>query len=168
MTIAPSAGSLAELLPGSWHIGATNFPMWLRGDRLTPTLTYAVRSEQPLKLLDTVTYTTPGGVQKTIVGVDTYRGDGSDAAGFVWRGRGLLFPFASHWKVEGVGPSDEFVVTRFSKSLVTPAGVDIMVRDGARLDAQELRTIVATSPGEFGLAPEDLASLTWLELPATE
>jgi len=167
MTIAPSAGSLAELLPGSWHIGATNFPMWLRGDRLSPTLTYTIRSEQPLKLLDTVSYSTPGGAQKSIVGIDTFRGDGTDAAGFVWRGRGLLFPFASRWKVEGIGPSHEFVVTRFSKSLVSPAGVDIMVRDGARLDAQELRTIVATSPGEFGLAPEDLASLTWLELPTT-
>ena len=162
MTIAPSAGSLGELLPGSWHIGATNFPMWLRGDRLNPTLSYEVRSEQPLKLTDTVTYSTLAGAQKSIAGVDTLRGDG-----FVWRGRGILFPFASHWTVEGVGPSDEFVVTRFSKSLVTPAGVDIMVRQGARLDSQELRTIVATSPGEFGLTPEDLATLTWLELPAT-
>jgi hypothetical protein len=167
MTIAPSAGSLGELLPGSWHIGATNFPMWLRGDRLNPTLTYQVRSEQPLKLLDTVTYTTPTGAQKSISGVDTLRGEGSDRAGFVWRGRGILFAFSSHWTLEGVGPSGEFVVTRFSKSLVTPAGVDIMVRHGAPLDSQELRRIVATSPGEFGLTPEDLATLTLLELPAT-
>ncbi|MBK4346557.1 hypothetical protein [Lacisediminihabitans changchengi] len=162
MTFVPSAGSLAELLPGSWHIGATNFPMWLRGDRLNPTLSYEVRSEQPLKFLDTVTYSTRAGVRKSIVGVDTLRGDG-----LVWRGRGILLPFRSHWKVEGTGPSDEFVVTRFSKSLVTPAGVDIMVRHGARLDSQELRTIVATSAGEFGLTPEDLATLTWLELPAS-
>jgi hypothetical protein len=85
MPLAPDAAALAALLPGTWRIGATNFPMWLRGDRLRPYFRYDLKTADPLVLDDVVGYTTADGVEKTIVGVDRMRHDG-----FVWRGAGLL------------------------------------------------------------------------------
>lgn len=152
----PEGGSPAESLPGTWSIGATNFPMWLTGDRLSPTITYRVRREVPLELNDRVSYFTAGGIEKNIDGVDRLRGHD-----FIWRGKGLLALFASRWRVIGAAGDGAFVVIRFSKSLATPAGVDILVRDG--LPPDELRRLVAVDPDGVGLTHEQFASLTWLE-----
>ena len=52
-------------------------------------------------------------------------------------------------------------VIRFEKSVVTPAGVDVVVGEG--VDASELRTVIAADPASFGLTLEEFASLTWLD-----
>jgi hypothetical protein len=151
--------TFADLLPGDWAIGATNFPMWLDGSRLSPKFSYELLAEDPLELGDRVSYVTASGKAKTIVGVDRLRGDE-----FVWRGKGLLAAFTSRWSVAGVGPDGRFLVIRFSKSIATPAGIDIVVAAG--VDSHGLRTLVASAAHEYGLSPEEFASLTWLELPA--
>ena len=75
--------------------------------------------------------------------------------------RGLFVK--SHWEVAGVRQG--LVVLRFEKSVVTPAGVDVIVAEG--LDATELRSVIAADPASFGLSIEEFASLTWLDhLPA--
>jgi hypothetical protein len=153
---APWGRSLAELLPGTWAVGATNFPMWLKGDKFSPTFSYELRRDSPLELTDRVSYFTSSGEEKSIVGVDRLRG-----AEFTWRGRGLLGLVVSRWSVIGAAPDGIFVVIRFSKTFATPAGVDIVSREG--LHSDELRTLVARSPEQFGLTHEEFASLTWLE-----
>ena len=155
MFSARPASSLHELLPGTWTIKATNFPMWLTGDRLEPRFSYGLVSENPFVLTDTVSYSTPAGETKTIVGTDREAGDG-----FVWRGKGLMRLFASHWSVSGASPDGDVLVVRFEKTLATPAGLDVIVREG--VEVRELRATVARNTEHFGLEPEDLASLTWL------
>ena len=146
---------LAELLPGSWSIVATNFPMWLSGKRSHPRFSYALVSADPLVLGDDVSYLDADGKDRHILGRDVLRGDE-----FVWRGRGALGVIASRWSVAGCSDDGEVVAIRFSKSLATPAGVDIIVREGA--NQPEVRAVVANASEQFGLTPEGLGSLSWL------
>lgn len=146
---------LAEILPGTWRVAATNFPMWLRGDRLQPQFTYGLVSASPLTLTDSVGYVTPEGEQKEVVGKDTYR-----RGEFRWRGKGLLSVASSRWHVSGADEARTLLVIRFSKSLVTPAGIDIVIREGS--EHPHLRRVVASTTEELGLSPEDFASLGWL------
>jgi hypothetical protein len=147
---------LLDLLVGEWMIGATNFPMWLNGSRLSPTFEYGLRGESPLVLDDTVAYLTADGARKTITGVDRWRGDR-----FVWRGTGLLRLFTSGWTVAAASDEKDFAVIRFTKSLATPAGVDVIARAG--VTPHDLRTAVAADPERFTLGHEEFAGLTWLE-----
>lgn len=150
----PADSALAELLPGSWTVAATNFPMWVSGERRHPRFTYRLLSRTPLVLSDDVSYA-EGGIDKHIRGRDTLRGDG-----FVWRGRGLLAIATSRWSVAGRSEDGTVVTIRFSRSLATPAGLDVIVREGT--EHAELRAMIARSTEGFGLTPEDFASLSWL------
>jgi len=150
-----SESDLARVLPGSWVIAATNFPLWLSGKRLNPTLSYETLVESPLVLKDTVAYTTDEGVEKTILGKDSYNG-----RGFTWRGRGLLGLVPIHWAVTGVDSTGTVVTIQYDRSLVSPAGIDILTPVG--VEVPEVRSIIATDAAAFGLSLEGFASLTWL------
>jgi hypothetical protein len=145
---------LARLLPGSWTVAATNFPMWLTGKRVDPVLHYDLLGESPLRLKDTVRFSTDAGEKKSIVGVDRGRN-----GLFTWRGRGLLRMFASHWSVTGVNESRTVLAIQYERTLATPAGIDIVVR--ADVAEPEVRSIVAANTARFGLSPEAFASLYW-------
>lgn len=148
-----SPDELADRLPGRWAIHATSFPMWLRGDRLDPAITYRVRRRDPLVLDDVVDYRHERRGPRRVVGRDRLRGDG-----FVWRGSGPLAVLRSRWRVTGVdGP---VLAIRFERSAATPAGVDVLVREGHRV--RELRRTVAEGLDALGLTPEEFASLGWL------
>lgn len=153
----PDAAALAALLPGTWRIGATNVPSWLSGERLRPTFRYEPKSSDPLAFDDTVSYTTADGIEKTVVGVDRLRRDG-----FVWRGRRHLALFTTRWEVAGATADANIAVLRFSRSRRSPAGVDVIVRDGT--DSHEFRRIVAGEAEALGLTHGEFASLSWLEL----
>lgn len=127
--------------------------MWLTGEKREPRFTYELVSEEPLVFSDDVGYLEEG-EEKHILGQDTWRGDE-----FVWRGRKLLRLFASRWSVAGMSDDGTIAIIRFSKSFVTPSGVDIIVREGT--DHPELRRTVAHATEEFGLTPEEFGSLTW-------
>lgn len=157
MPLATDPAALAALLPGQWRVGATNFPIWLSGNRLRPRFRYSLVSTDPLVLTDVVSYHTATGVEKTITGMDRLRADG-----FVWRGRGLLALVTSPWSVIGAIEDSNIVVIRFAKSLLTPAGIDVLVREG--MDSHALRTEVAKFSAALGLTHEEFASLTWVEL----
>jgi hypothetical protein len=147
--------SLAQLLPGRWTIRATNFPMWLTGERLHPTFEYGLLRESPLTLSDRVAYTDADGKPKTILGTDRWNG-----RGFTWKMRGIAGLFVkSRWEVAGV--REGLAVIRFDKSIATPSGVDVVVAEG--VDATDLRTTIAAAPVAFGLTLEEFASLTWLD-----
>jgi hypothetical protein len=138
--------TLAESLPGTWRVVATNFPMWLKGDKTEPRFTYGLESTAPLLLTDTVSYLDARGRTKTIVGTDTERN------GLLrWRGRGLLALFVSEWTIAGA--TEQSMAIRFRKTLVTPAGVDLLVRDGSG---------ATPDPAELGLDATEVASLSWL------
>jgi hypothetical protein len=147
--------TLQRVLPGRWTVKATNFPMWLSGERRDPTFEYVTLRDDPLVLADEVTFTDPEGKTKTIRGVDRW-----DGQGFTWKMNGLRGALVkSRWEVAGVRQG--LVVLRFEKSVVTPAGIDVIVGEG--LDASELRSVIAADPASFGLSLEEFASLTWLD-----
>jgi hypothetical protein len=151
--------TLQQVLPGRWTVKATNFPMWLSGERRDPAFEYVMLRADPLVLADEVTYTEADGKTKSIRGVDRWNG-----RGFTWKMNGLRGMFVkSRWEIAGIRQG--LVVLRFEKSVVTPAGVDVIVAEG--LDATELRSVIAADPASFGLSLEEFASLTWLDhLPA--
>lgn len=154
MTPAPGPDLLAEALPGRWTIRATNFPMWIRGDRSDPTIEYRLRRAVPLTLGDVVEYRHARQGLRQVQGVDRWRRDG----GFVWRGAGLLGLLRSRWEVAGI--DGEVAAIRFHRSAVTPAGVDLLVREGASIP--ELRARTAERLEGFGITVEEFASFTWL------
>jgi hypothetical protein len=64
-----------------------------------------------------------------------------------WRGKGLLKLITSHWEIlghgkdEGAQESNEWVVTFFSKTVFTAAGIDIYTRTKANLSDATLNAI---------------------------
>lgn len=147
--------ALADLLPGTWSVAATNFPIWLTGERREPTFSYELLATEPLVLADDVAYLTAEGAEKHIIGSNTRAHEG-----FTWRGKGWLRFFASHWTVTGASDDATIAAIHFSRSIATPAGIDILVRAGVH--HPELRAMIARSTDQFGLSPEDFASLSWL------
>lgn len=159
MPLAPDHAALAEILPGTWRVRASNFPMWVNGGRTTPSFSYEVLTEDPLTLSDDVRYIDSKGREKHVRGVDR-----RSHTGFVWRGRGALGLVSSKWSVSGTSEDGRVLVVRFAKSLFTPAGVDVVSRDTE--EVPELRALVAGSTEELGLSAEEFASLTWLSTEA--
>ncbi len=149
------AAVLAARLPGTWSVAATNFPMWLDGRRHNPEFAYETIDGDELMFADTVSYTTADGEPKTILGTDRLRGDE-----FVWRGQGLLKLVKSRWQVVGADDAFDIAVIRFSRSRLSPAGIDVIVRKNA--DVPAVRSTVAHATDQFGISAEDFASLTWL------
>lgn len=156
MTIdAPSTAELADALPGRWTLRATNFPMWLKPENREPVFEYELIATDPLRLRDTVHYRDERkGAARTILGTDRQRGEG-----FVWRGRGMLGLLSSRWQVTGI--DGDIIALRFERSAVTPAGVDLLVREGVEID--ELRSQVAADLDKLGITVEEFASLSWLD-----
>lgn len=149
-----SSHELADLLPGTWTIAATNFPFWLNGERTEARLNYSVRTAEPLVIDDVVEYLNAAGVEKRIVGVDRLRG-----GVFTWRGKGLLTPLTSRWAVTGWNHDRSIVTIQYDKSRVTPAGLDILIR--ADSPPRDIRSAVASDSSSFGLTAEQFASLSW-------
>lgn len=118
------ATNAVEWLPGRWHVLATNFPMWLKGDKLRPTFTYTVMEDG--RLLDEVQYhRKDDDAVETITGYDQFD---HEIGEFVWRGKGLLFIARSQWRVLDVRSDGEAAIIEFNKTLFTAAGMDVISR----------------------------------------
>ena len=148
----------ADLLPGTWFIAATNMPIWLSGERREARLSYELLGTDPLVLAEEVSFTTTEGEPKRIVAKNTWKHDE-----FVWRGKGLLKPLTSRWHIAGAADDGTVLVLRFDQSLARHAGIDIVVREGT--SHPELRKAVARGTQDFGLSPEEFASITWIAKP---
>ncbi|QKZ13124.1 lipocalin family protein [Spirosoma sp. KUDC1026] len=138
--------NIISTLVGTWFICSTNFPMWLKGDKLDPTFTYSLtdkKADVPV-LLDEVKYRKKG-KQKTLTGYD-YQ-DKHNPAAFVWRGKGLLSLVRSNWRVAMLDPEGQWAVIWFSKTLFTPEGVDVISRKSS-LTAEQLNQIKAQMTNE--------------------
>lgn len=156
MPSAPDSTALAALLPGTWAVAASNMPKWLSGERINPTFTYEALDTEPLQFAEVVDYSEPDGTAKQVVGTDTWHHDR-----FVWRGKKWLRFAPTHWSVTGASEDGTIAVIRFSKSLSSHAGLDIIVRQGT--DHPELRRTIAHESEAYGLSREDFASLSWLQ-----
>ncbi|GIM90378.1 hypothetical protein [Paractinoplanes toevensis] len=144
----PDEHTLREALPGQWRVLATTFPMWLSGRRLRPTFAYELRAGSPLTLGDVVSYRTRSGAGRRITGVDRFD---ARTGVFTWRGRGVLGVLSSRWRVTHLSDDRDLIVLTFERSLLTPAGIDVIGRGpDERPDARD----------RVPLQPD---SVTWLE-----
>jgi hypothetical protein len=101
--------------------------MWLSGRRLQPTFSYGLVPGSRLTLSDEVHYLTRAGKQRRIAGVDRF-----DGGSFTWRGRGVLGVLISRWRVVHLSDDRDLIVLVFDRSLVTPAGMDVIGRGAAQ------------------------------------
>lgn len=119
--------SLLQQLVGTWFIIASNFPMWLKGDKLSPEFNYTQTERKGKTVLyDEVKYTKKGKV-KSINGYD--HPDKKKSNAFTWRGKGWLVIAKSNWEVRLIDEEEGWAVICFSKTLFTPEGVDVISRD---------------------------------------
>ncbi|MHC5227745.1 hypothetical protein ACYSNW_05630 [Enterococcus sp. LJL99] len=139
-------------LEGTWHIIATTFPMWTSGNRIHPQITYEKMKSSPLTFKDTVCYKQKNRL-KTIIGIDTL-----EENEFIWRGAGLLKLLKSKWTVIYI--DEQVLIIKFAKSLVTPAGVDILINENTNVTINQ--TYIQEKYQAY-LSKELFAELTWLE-----
>lgn len=155
----PRGGAFdAQRLEGGWTVAASNFPMWLEGNKTDPNFIYRVRpGTSPVELDDIVAYT-QSGRRDTIEGTDTQ--DPSAPAHFTWRGNGLLAAFSSDWIVMAHGPDDRWLILYFTKTLVTPEGVDVIVKRPplSAEDRESIQKLLASDP----FLKERSRGLLWL------
>lgn len=145
---------MTEWLPqleGTWEIKGTTFPMWLSSKRKNPRITYKKTEKNAVELLDLVEYEAKGKT-KQIKGMDRLIGEQ-----FIWRGIGVLKVLSSRWQVVTI--KGDVLVIRFEKSLVTPAGVDVLIRKGTNVP--NLRERVLAHYESFGLTLKESNELQW-------
>lgn len=141
-TAATPATLDAAQLAGTWHVVASNFPMWTSGTKTRPTFHYGVLGEG--RLSDTVRYLENGELG-FIEGIDTQ--SAQTPTHFTWRGLGLLALFSSDWDVVVLDPSGDWAVIYFSSTLATPEGVDVITR-AAVPSAQQLAAALSAISGD--------------------
>lgn len=131
--ISPNSLLLSDL-EGRWYIQLTNFPMWLKGDKINPTFHYSRMVRNGITCLyDVVTYEKRG-VEKSIIGYDHPLS--SDNISFEWRGKGLLSLLKSKWEVIYLSPGKDWAVIHFEKTWFTPSGYDLISKQFSPNDAQ--------------------------------
>ena len=116
-------------IEGTWEIVATNFPMWTSVKNHNPQISYSKVSEDSSYLTDTVQFEKNDKIRK-IIGTDLYQ-DGK----FIWRGKGILKLLKSEWSV--IYLSDDILMIKFEKSMVTPSGIDVLVRKNSKIDSRQ-------------------------------
>ncbi len=123
---APASFDAARL-DGTWYVVASNFPMWVSGDKQNPTFRYTLLEDdlEPRKL-DDVVWFSKGSGSGTFLGVDEQ--DSGDPTHFTWRGKGSLFLFSSEWYVARVAPDDTWAIVYYTATIASPDGVDIIAR----------------------------------------
>ncbi|MEU6121940.1 hypothetical protein [Streptomyces sp. NPDC047123] len=133
-------------LAGTWHIVCSTFPMWLSGRRSGPTFTYTPLADGH-RMRDEVAYRTRRGARR-IMGTDTRVG----TAAYRWRGLGPLALLTSTWRIAERSQADTWAVITFNRSLVTPAGVDVIVR-AAHLSDETAFAEALTAGERHGAVP---------------
>ncbi|WWC70023.1 uncharacterized protein I206_103967 [Kwoniella pini CBS 10737] len=120
---------------GKWGVAWSTLPMWKISLDVNITYTPIAGTENHTKFEDLVEYrkesAADGSKPSTVKGFDTLTPN-SNAATFDWKGSSYLFFVHSHWEVLGYGSDEanglQWAVTFFSKTLFTPAGIDIYLR----------------------------------------
>ncbi|MGR3810309.1 hypothetical protein [Jiulongibacter sp. NS-SX5] len=137
MTTQDQSIDLKEL-EGRWYILQTNFPMWLKGDKINPTFNYSidVKSGKPI-LLDSVRYQKKG-KQRSIEGKDYPLNIAN--SDFVWRGNGLLGLLKSEWSILHFDTVHQWALIKFKKTLFTPEGYDVICKSKS-LNAEALKEV---------------------------
>jgi hypothetical protein len=112
---------------GEWYVVASNFPMWIKGDKQYPRFNYDVEvNGTTVGLRDEVRYVQDN-KPRVIKGFDKPLNQLNTA--FEWRGEGLLWLIRSRWQIINYDKQNKnWLVIFFKKTLFTPSGIDIVSR----------------------------------------
>lgn len=143
---------ILKRIEGTWEIIATNFPMWTSGKNHNPQISYSKFSEDSSYLTDSVQFEKNAKIRK-IIGTDLYQ-DGK----FIWRGKGILKLLKSEWSV--IYLSDDILMIQFKKSMVTPSGIDVLVRKESKIDSRQEVTDILLNTNK--VEKRMLDELLWL------
>lgn len=112
---------------GEWYVLASNFPMWLKGNKQYPRFNYDVEvNGTTVGLKDEVRYVQDN-KPRVIKGFDKPLNQLNTA--FEWRGEGLLWLIRSRWQIIDYDMQNKnWLIISFKKTLFTPAGIDIVSR----------------------------------------
>lgn len=113
-------------IEGRWYIVLSNFPMWLKGDKTSPSLNYAVEAKGKVTGLRDEVISQKRGKTQSIVGFDSPL-DATNTR-FLWRGKGLLSLLTSRWEIVHLEAHGEWAIIHFEKTLFTPEGYDVIAR----------------------------------------
>jgi hypothetical protein len=148
---------VVSVLTGTWRIGASNIPVWMSGQRRSPTVGFEPVDGHPSRLTHSVSYTVANGHRDRHIRIATWH-----RGRFVSRGKRLRRVFPSTWVVSCTSEDDTICIIRFMKSRSMPAGITILVRVGH--SHPDLRGMVGREHESFGLSPEEFARLRWFDL----
>ncbi|KZT58604.1 hypothetical protein CALCODRAFT_482230 [Calocera cornea HHB12733] len=147
---------------GKWFVVQSTLGMWKT--RKDVTITYTPHTPPPhLAYNDHVQYRSSSAPSSkalsSVVGISTLlptRGAGADdppaaisehGAHFKWRGSGLLVIASSKWQVLGYDMDEGWAVTFFEKTLFTPAGLDVYVRQPGAVNKERMEAILSEVQG---------------------
>lgn len=150
---------IARTLVGEWNMGASNIESWVDGSRRDASFRFAVEQESPLVISEEQVFTLKDGKERRNICTNQFH-DGE----FVSKMRRFLGTM-SRWSIRGVSDDGSILIIRMTHARGGQDGLMVMVRRNSEFD--ELRATLATQSDEFGLGPEDFASLTWLPLVST-
>ncbi|TNY21113.1 hypothetical protein DMC30DRAFT_351193 [Rhodotorula diobovata] len=153
-----------DRLVGTWHVVASTLPLW--NNKRDVTITYSpIEGASQTTFDDLVEFrrqgAAPDSKKWSVKGIDMLETDvEGNGARWKWRGKGWLRISTSHWQLLGFSlspllsatavplgpsptPSPDWVVTYFSSTLFTPAGLDIYARDPRGVDEDKVRALTA-------------------------
>nr|WP_299422450.1 lipocalin family protein [uncultured Emticicia sp.] len=114
-------------LEGKWYIISTNFPMWLKGDKINPNFNYKISEKDGvIGLIDEVKYTQNGRI-KSIEGFD--KPLNIENTFFEWRGNGFLSLLSSKWQILYFDSTKQWAIIYFEPTIFTPKGWDVICRE---------------------------------------
>ena len=119
-----------SVLIGRWHVMLTNSPMWLKGDKLRPRITFQdpMDTAETNVLWESVDYTlAKGGNQEFIEGVDIHNQDGKDKSHLSWSGSGWMALVSKEWYVVYLDR-----VAGVAAFYFEPSRVEVLVKDPKR------------------------------------
>ncbi len=126
-------------LEGQWFVVRSNFPMWVKGNKINPSFNYIVTTKRGKEvLLDEVVYAKQT-KSKNIVGYDKPVDENNRS--FVWRGKGILFFLKSRWDIVYLDKDGKWMIIHFRKTLFTPEGYDVISRS-KKMDAQTEKQVL--------------------------
>ena len=143
-----------DWLAGTWHITHSSLPMWKSKRNVRVTYTPQTATSSSTQVDDLVSYQgLSSDKTSTVRGIDTIQSAG-DTGAWDWRGKGWLMIASSRWEVLGWGNVNDagaavdggvedaqWVVTYFSKTIFTPAGIDIYSRKKEGLSTELIESI---------------------------
>ena len=158
--LLPTTTIKDTLLAGhTWKVAQTTLPLWLKGDKLSPRLTYTQDSQSPERIHDLVQYINEKGKSESIHGGDTWPEGSECPAYLLWRGTGALALITSEWYVLHVSEKTiskestvpKFVIIYFLSTMFTPEGMDVLtpVVEGVPVDEEALSAEVEAAKAKF-------------------